>query len=119
MRVYVAGPYSSDNVLGVLENIRDGINACTRLFEAGLSPYCPWLDYHYVLASQKPLSVNGFYKLSLDWLMASNAMLVIGAWKKSKGTKLEISKANEYNIPVFYDIESLLRYADTWGGING
>ena len=47
--MYVAGAYSSDNVLGVLDNMRRGMRMSTEIFLAGFSPFCPWLDYQFQL----------------------------------------------------------------------
>jgi hypothetical protein len=48
-RVYVAGAYSADNILDIFQNMRIGINTATRLFANGFSPFCPWIDYHYLM----------------------------------------------------------------------
>ena len=42
MRVYVAGPYSADNVIDVLENIRKGQRASVEILLDGHDPFCPW-----------------------------------------------------------------------------
>ena len=43
-RVYVAGAYSADNVIDVLENIRRGIEKCAELLGEGIAPFCPgWI----------------------------------------------------------------------------
>lgn len=49
LKIYVAGKYSDDNVLGVLGNISKVIQLCKDLFLCDLAPYCPWLDHHYIL----------------------------------------------------------------------
>lgn len=115
LRVYVAGPYSAPDVLRVLQNIRDGINASARLFERGLAPYCPWLDYHYVLACRGEVPHEAYYQASMEWLRASEAVLVIGEWERSRGTLAEIREAEELGIPVFFEEDALLRYAAQQG----
>ena len=107
-RVYVAGPYSADNVMDVLRNIRNGIDISQTIMSMGYSPFCPWLDYHFVLMDfGDSLIVEDFYRYSLDWLEVSDVMLVIGDYMKSKGTIREIQKAEEWGIPVIYDINEL------------
>ena len=116
MKVYVAGPYSSDNVLGVLSNIRKGINWSYRLFILGFAPFTPWLDYHFVLEDQtETLTVQDFYEYSMEWLRASEVVFVQGDWQKSKGTLTEIQEALKLNIPVFYDYLKLIEYAREQG----
>lgn len=113
IRVYVAGPYSSDNVIGVLDNIRNGMRAATELFLAGFAPFAPWFDFHFHLNLRdgETLSVEDYYQYSLAWLEASHAMLVLPGWENSKGTLKEIDRAHELGIPVFYNKENLF----TWG----
>ena len=77
-RIYVAGPYSADNVMDVIRNIRNGVHAATILFRAGYSPFCPWLDYHFVLMDfGDKLTIDDFYRYSIDWLSVSDALFVL------------------------------------------
>jgi nucleoside 2-deoxyribosyltransferase len=110
-RVYVAGPFSADNVLDVLQNMRDGICCATHLFELGLAPFCPWLDYHYILSGCKTSGKDPFYETSLAWLEVADAVYVIGNYEKSAGTMMEIKIATERGIPIFYTLSKLLEWA--------
>jgi hypothetical protein len=107
-RIYIAGPYSADNVMDVLKNIRNGINISYEVFTKGYAPFCPWLDFYYVLAD-KPgkLTLNDFYDYSLAWLKVSDAILMTGDWQNSKGSMKEWEYAKKNNIPVFYNIDEL------------
>jgi len=116
IRVYVAGLYSSDNVLGVLSNIRKGNHVAYQLLHQGFAPFSPWLDYHFVLEDHtNDLTVQDFYDYSMAWLRASDAVLVQGNWQKSHGTQEEIEEANKLNIPVFFDLTKLILYAREQG----
>jgi hypothetical protein len=116
MKVYVAGPYSSDNVLGVLSNIRKGNRWAYQLLHQGFAPFSPWLDYHFVLEDHtNDLTVQDFYEYSMEWLRVSQAVFVQGNWQQSKGTLAEIAEAERLNIPVFYDITKLILYAREQG----
>jgi hypothetical protein len=112
-KIYISGPYSADNVMGVLRNIRKGIDASIEVFKAGFAPFCPWLDYHYVLADKEnKLALEDFYNYSLAWLDASDAILMIGNWQKSKGCIKEYNFAKDHEILVFTSLESLIEYFD-------
>ena len=112
MKVYVAGPYSSDNVLGVLSNIRKGNQVAYEFLQMGFAPFSPWLDHLFVfMDSTNDLSVNDFYEYSLEWMRVSDAIFVQGEWSNSKGTKAEIEEAERLGIPVFYDRTKLINYA--------
>jgi hypothetical protein len=109
MRVYVAGPYSADNVISVFDNIRRGIRTSTEVFLAGYSPFCPWLDFLFeiVLRGEEKLVVEDYYRYCLDWLDVAEAILVLPGWEKSKGTLLEIARAKELGIPIYYSLQEL------------
>lgn len=109
-RVYVAGKYSDSNVIGVLNNIREGIKASVEVLIAGFAPFCPWLDYQFQFFD-KTLTVEDYYRYSLAWLEVSDAILVLPNSGNSKGTQMEIVRAKELGIPIFYDLASLKEYA--------
>jgi len=46
--------------------------------------------------------------LSMAWLDVSDAVLVLPKYRKSGGTNLEIARAKELGIPVFYSIEDII-----------
>lgn len=71
-RVYVAGAYSADSTMGTLHNIRKGIRASTEIFLMGYAPFCPWLDFQFVLMLREgeQLYINQFYQYSFAWLKA-------------------------------------------------
>lgn len=112
--VYVAGAYSSNNVLGVIDNIRRGMRLCTEVWLAGFAYYCPWADFqiHLMLPQEEgaAMTVDQCYASSMAWLERSDAVLV-GDWPacaKSKGTALEIKRAGECDIPVFHSLADLI-----------
>jgi len=109
-RVYVAGPYSANNIIDVFENMRKGMRAGVEVFLAGYAPWVPWHDFHHQLMFRdgESLSVDDYYEMSMAWLVVSDAMLVLPGWRKSKGTCNEIAKAVELKIPIFYSLEDLI-----------
>ena len=109
-RVYVAGPYSANNIYDVFENMRKGMRAGVKVFLAGYAPWVPWHDFHHQLMFRdgESLSVDDYYEMSMAWLVVSDVMLVLPGWRKSKGTCNEIAKAVELKIPIFYSLEDLI-----------
>ena len=107
-RVYVAGPYSADNVTDVLRNIGRGEKVCAEVFRNGFAPFCPWHDKSYVTdLPDEDIPVETFYKFSMAWLEVSDAVLLVQGWEKSKGTLAEIEMAKKLGIPIFHDILSM------------
>ena len=110
LKVYLAGPYSSDNILKGLENIRTGQRMATKLLLHGLSPFCPWLDHQLFLQLREgeTISLETIQAHSMAWLRASDAVLVLKGFEASRGTLAEIAVAYERDIPVFYNLTDLL-----------
>ena len=110
MRVYVAGAYSADNVITVLNNMREGMRVGSILLQKGFAPFVPWLDHHlqFMLREGESLSVEDYYEYSLAWLRVSDVMVVVPGWENSKGTKEEIRLAEKWEIPVYYDLDKFL-----------
>jgi hypothetical protein len=111
-RVYIAGKYSADNVLDVLDNIRIGTRMGTVLLMKGFAPFCPWLDhqFQFMLQGDEKLVVEDYYEYSLAWLEVSQVMLVLPGFENSKGTAKEIERAKELFIPICYNMDQL----DKW-----
>ena len=100
-RVYVAGGYSSDNVIQVFKNMEKGIKVSARLLKKGYIPFCPWLDYHFIF--HEDITLEEIQDYSLGWLEVSDCIYVLKDSENSKGTQNEIRVANEKGIPVLYE----------------
>lgn len=108
-RIYIAGAYSSDNIVGCLDNMRKGMRAGVEVLLAGFAPWVPWHDFHHqlMLRDNETLSVDIYYRFCLAWLEVADAILVLPGWNNSKGTKTEIEHAEKLGISVFYSLETL------------
>jgi hypothetical protein len=111
-RVYVAGPYSADNVIDVLKNIGRGEDICADIFMAGMAPFCPWHDKSYVMSYYDfDMDKEKFKECSIAWLKVSDAIFCVPGWEKSGGTLREIKIAGDLNIPIFTDMEKLIEWS--------
>ena len=106
LRVFVAGAYSSDTIIGSLDNMRRGMRLAYNVLKAGYAPFTPWFDYHFALIGE--MTIDEYRDYSLAWLRVSDAILVVKGWENSEGTKNEIKYAGELGIPVFYDLGDLV-----------
>lgn len=94
MRVYVAGPISSD----VFEGVHRGMAAGKRLFLDGLAPYVPHWDAFLFLPEG---NWNAYLEWDLEYVLMMEAI-----WRlegESKGADLEVERARALGIPVFYE----------------
>ncbi len=115
IKVYVAGAYSDDNVLGVLKNIGRGEEVAADLFQLGFAPFTPWHDKDFVIKNwEREFTVPMFYEYSMEWLRVCDCVLIVPNkkglknWQDSNGTLGEIEEALKLDIPVFYNRGDLL-----------
>ena len=113
VKIYVAGALSGPE-LDYLENMRHMMVISTHLWQVGMSPYCPCLDFVYALLRSEDYArptTEQFHKASLEWIDSCDAMLVLPHSENSKGTNREVMHAHvRCNIPVFYKPNDLLNY---------
>ena len=101
-RVYIAGKYRGETIIDILNNMHDGIKKCAELLETGeIAPFCPWIDYQFQFFN-KNLKVEHYLNYSIAWLEVADEMWVLPNSENSKGTQIEIQRANELNIPITY-----------------
>lgn len=91
------------------------MRAATEVLLAGYSPFCPWIDYNLFLQlrGEEEISLSTIYQVGLTWLEACNCVYVVPNPKNnnSKGTEKELFRAKSLNLPVFYRLEDLVRWA--------
>ena len=104
--VYVAGPLSAPTPEGVIANAERAMHAAARLRDAGLWPFLPhlclWWDKKF------PTDYQAWLRLDFAWIERCDALLRLAP---SPGTDREVEHALRLRIPVFTDIEQLLREA--------
>lgn len=116
LRVYVAGPISSD----VFQGVHRGFEAGRRLFVDGLAPFVPHFDALWFLPEG---NWNAYLEYDLEYVQVCDAVWRLSG--ASKGADLETRIAKEHGIPIFYEgtddadeYADLIRYA--WlKGLNG
>lgn len=114
IKVYVAGPYSDNNGIGVLKNIGRGEHEAAKLFALGYAPYCPWHDKDFIMKlPYGEWDVLKFQQFSMEWMRVSDVVYVVPnviglrKWTESRGTLTEIEEANRLGIPVVFSMEEL------------
>jgi len=105
MKIYIAGKYSADNVIGVLRNIREGTKVAAKVLKSGHSPFCPWLDHQF--SFYEDISIQEYYNYSTDFLKVCDAILVLPGSENSKGTQEEIALGKELKIPIYYSLDEI------------
>ena len=107
-RIYIAGPIS----LGILEdNIRQATEAGLVLLKAGYAPLVPHLTCYMAGATPEVLPAGtvheDWYAADLPWVAVSDAVLRLPG--ESRGADGEVALAERLGIPVFYNLDVLMR----------
>jgi nucleoside 2-deoxyribosyltransferase len=116
-RIYLAGPYSSNTVIGALENIRAGQRMATKLLLQGFAVFTPWLDFQLFLQLREgeSISLETIQAHSMAWLRAADALFVLKGFQTSKGTLAEMQEAYHLDIPVFFNEYDLREWMNRAG----
>lgn len=104
--VYIAGAMNSCDILGVLKNIETGVRRGGEAAVAGFAPFIPHLDIFLALKGFD-LPMQFYYDYTMEFLTRSDCVFVCENSENSIGTKAEIEKAKELNIPIYYSIEEM------------
>lgn len=94
LRVYVAGPISSD----VFAGVHRGFAAGKQLFEDGLAPFIPHADAFWFLGEG---NWNAYLEYDLEYVSVCDAVYRLEG--PSKGADLEVDVARHLGIPIFYE----------------
>ena len=103
IKVYIASAYMIGDVA---VNVKRQIDVADILIENGFAPFAPLLSHFQHMVHPRPYS--GWVKLDLEWVKACNCVLRLEG--ESKGADIETEFANSLNIPVFYNIESIIKH---------
>lgn len=119
-RVYIAGPISKGDML---HNLRQADAAFFRLLRAGIAPMNPMWSV-FAGSATRPVAPDGpvcstadvlpngtthadWMGVDLPWVEAAHAVLRLPG--ESVGADAEVRHAVRHNIPVYHDIDDLIR----------
>jgi hypothetical protein len=102
MLVYIAAPYTSDPEHNTLK----AIDAAEAILKEGIIPFIPHLSHYWHLRYEHPW--EEWLRIDTEILLRCDAVLRLPG--ESKGADLEVETAKLKWIPVFYDIDSLVRW---------
>jgi len=107
--VYIAGPYRSDTINGVVKNIQVAREHAEKLWKAGYAVLCPHLNtalFDGVMDDQTFL--NG----TMEMLKRCDAIYLLPKWSLSVGSVKEYEYAKENGIKIIHANNFL--GADEW-----
>ena len=103
--IYLAGPYSHDDHLVVLDRAHKHSVFLIECDSAGHDVYSPITHWHGVTRGRGLLDTPGAWRrrsLAMLRLASELWILMLPGWEKSKGTKIEIREAGRLGIRIRY-----------------
>ena len=104
-RVYIASPYWSDDPQIRSNNVARQITTANMLINTGFAPFWPLASYYLEQDFHRPEFI--WAKLSIEWIAACDILLRLPG--KSPGAEHEVVIAQSLHIPVFFDLNTLIR----------
>jgi len=105
MRIYIAGPYTKNNIA---QNVKEACEIANDIFnEFGLIPFVPHLTHFWHMMF--PQSWETWMDYDKEWLKVCNVLYRLPG--ESKGADIEEEFARGLGIPIvhdFYELEKLL-----------
>ena len=99
-KIYIAVPMSLGDRI---ENLSIGLRAYRSLLGAGYAPMCPSLNFF--MHPFADITHSQWLEVDLPWVKSADGLLRIQG--ESKGADLEVKTAVQFDIPVFYSLDSL------------
>lgn len=106
-RVYVAGKLNG-MACDYIKHIHRMIVWSEKVRKAGFAVFVPGIDFLQGVMFGN-WEYDDYFNNSQPWLDASDAVFVTPGWETSEGTKREIEHAKKNNIPVYYDLDTMLK----------
>lgn len=106
-RVYIAGKLN-DDACGYVKNIYRMVMWAEKVRLLGFAVFVPGIDFlqGVILGNW---DYPDYFENSQPWLDVADAMFLTPGWENSTGTKREIERAKQHNIPIYSDIEQLAK----------
>ena len=102
IKIFVSSPYTKGDAA---ENVRVQLDAFKFLLSEGFMPFAPLLLHFYAIVH--PISYDDCMTYCFEWLESCDYLLRLDG--ESRGADMEVAKARELGIPVFYSFCELLK----------
>lgn len=103
--LYVAGPFRAATPWGIEQNVRTAEAAALKLWQANIVALCPHLLTRFF---QYSCPDQAFVDGTLDLMRRCDAVLVVGDWEQSEGTRGEVAEARQRGLPIYFSVEEAI-----------
>jgi hypothetical protein len=107
--VYVAGPFSAQDRLGVVANIQRAEKLGVEVARLGA---CPWIPHANTADPEfeKVQPYTFWIEATREQLRRCDAIIMVPGWESSSGARGEHADAIAWGKPVFYSVAELSRW---------
>lgn len=91
------------------KNAAVGIHAGALLIQHGFAPYCPHLDFQYLLTGLE-ITAGQLQGVSYEWIRHCDVVFALPGWARSEGSLAELQRARILGIHVAFTIEEVLQW---------
>ena len=106
-KVYVAGKLNG-MACDYIKNVHRMVITSEKVRKAGFAVYVPGIDLVQGMVIGN-WDYADYFNNSQSWLDASDAIFLTPGWETSEGTKREIERAKSQNIPIYDDLDILIK----------
>lgn len=101
-KVYIASPYTIGDIA---INVKNQMDIADKLIDMGFAPFVPLYSHFQHMAHPRPY--EDWIKLDIEWIKSCDCLLRLPG--ESKGADDEVKYAMKIGIPVFYNIDELIK----------
>jgi hypothetical protein len=102
-KIYIAGPYTQGDVA---INVRAAFEAANKLADLGFAPFVPHATHFWHMMFPRPYEF--WLQLDSEFLPCCNAVLRLPG--PSSGADKEVKLAESLGVPVFHDIQEVVKH---------
>ena len=102
IKVYIASPYTKGDVA---VNVKAQLDCADELIDLGFAPFAPLYTHFQHMVHPRPY--KDWIRLDREWVLICDCLLRLPG--ESSGADSEVELAEQNNIPVYYDIDSLVK----------
>jgi len=102
MIIYCASPYRGENEWQVWENIQSALRVAREIWRKGHIAICPHTNTMFLDMPHDTI-IAGDLKI----LEKCDALLLTGWWEESVGCRMELKRAEELGMKIYYGLEEI------------
>jgi len=108
--VYISGPISPANGMEVTDNVEKAVRLFYYLTLKGIPSFCP----HFTALHKDAFEISHEVWMAYDLAVLARCthILMVQGWQHSKGAVQELQFAMDTKIPVYYELEDLIKALD-------